>query len=290
MKRILLLLSAVILIAPGVMSQSTEQDMARRENPSSWLRYTVKGEEFSVQLPFVPGMRTGVTYQARLGKHRLERQLQTSLGDVVYAIDIFENPQPKQTLKEFIAEQNENARYDLTTERDVTVNEIAGKEYSSGKKTPPVTAQVFATERRFYRFSASGAGATHPGVKQFFSSIQLGKKPDGIEVYDNPGRTLEIDGERIYASRELDVKARIIAKPEPGYTEEARKNGVTGVVVLRAVLSKTGNVTNVRVVSGLPYGLTEKAIEAATKLQFTPAMKDGQNVSMWIQLEYHFNR
>jgi outer membrane biosynthesis protein TonB len=43
------------------------------------------------------------------------------------------------------------------------------------------------------------------------------------------------------------------------------------------------------VVQGLPYGLTEQAIAAARKLKFVPAMKDGKNVSMWIQLEYNFN-
>jgi len=64
---------------------------------------------------------------------------------------------------------------------------------------------------------------------------------------------------------------------------------VRGVVVLRAVFSSTGQVTDITVISGLPYGLTEKTIEAARRIKFIPAMKDGQNVSTWMLLEYNFN-
>ena len=46
---------------------------------------------------------------------------------------------------------------------------------------------------------------------------------------------------------------------------------------------------DIRVTSGLPYGLTESSIAAATKIKFVPAMKDGKFVSVRMQLEYHFN-
>jgi protein TonB len=84
-------------------------------------------------------------------------------------------------------------------------------------------------------------------------------------------------------------KARLISKPEPQYTEDARKNQVVGTVVLKVVFSSNGSVTNIRTVSGLPYGLTERAIAAARQIKFVPATKDGHPVSMWMQLEYNFN-
>jgi len=84
-------------------------------------------------------------------------------------------------------------------------------------------------------------------------------------------------------------KARVLSKPEPQYTEEARKNQIVGTVVLRAVFSSSGQVTNIRAVSGLPYGLTDRAIAAARQIKFVPATKDGHQVSMWMQLEYNFN-
>ncbi|HKZ03796.1 MAG TPA: TonB family protein [Pyrinomonadaceae bacterium] len=97
------------------------------------------------------------------------------------------------------------------------------------------------------------------------------------------------DYNRVFSGREVSQKARVLSKPEPQYTEEARKNQITGTVVLRAVFNSGGQVTNIRAVSGLPYGLTERAIAAARLIKFSPAMKDGRAVSMYIQLEYNFN-
>jgi TonB family protein len=97
------------------------------------------------------------------------------------------------------------------------------------------------------------------------------------------------DYNKTFNPKDVNVKARILSRPEPQYTEEARKNQVSGTVVLRAVFSSSGQVTNIRAVSGLPYGLTERAIAAAREIRFTPAMKDGRPVSQYIQIEYNFN-
>jgi TonB family protein len=97
------------------------------------------------------------------------------------------------------------------------------------------------------------------------------------------------DYNRTFNPKEVTRKAVITSKPEPGFTEEARKNNVTGLVKLRLVLSSSGSVTNISVVKGLPDGLTEKAIAAARQIRFNPAQKDGRTVSQWITIEYNFN-
>ena len=94
---------------------------------------------------------------------------------------------------------------------------------------------------------------------------------------------------RIFKPSEVNSKARILSRPEPQYTEDARKNQVSGTVVLRAVFSSNGTVTNIRTVSGLPHGLTERAMAAARQIRFAPATKDGRPVSQYIQIEYNFN-
>jgi TonB family protein len=95
--------------------------------------------------------------------------------------------------------------------------------------------------------------------------------------------------DRVFTGKEVTSKARLLSKPEPQYTEDARKNQITGTVVLKVVFASNGGVTNIRTVSGLPYGLTERAIAAARQIKFVPATKDGHPVSMWMQLEYNFN-
>lgn len=94
---------------------------------------------------------------------------------------------------------------------------------------------------------------------------------------------------KIFSSREVDTKPRILSKPQPSYTEEARKNQITGTVVLKVVLTAGGEVTNIQVISGLPDGLSERAIVAARQMKFVPAMKEGHPASVYYQLEYNFN-
>ncbi|HLR06774.1 MAG TPA: energy transducer TonB, partial [Pyrinomonadaceae bacterium] len=97
------------------------------------------------------------------------------------------------------------------------------------------------------------------------------------------------DYNRVFSGKDVTSKARVLEKPEPQYTEAARKNQITGVVIIRAVFSASGQVTNISAISKLPDGLTEKAIGAARQIRFVPATKDGRPVSMWMQLEYNFN-
>jgi TonB family protein len=94
---------------------------------------------------------------------------------------------------------------------------------------------------------------------------------------------------QIFSGREVTTKARVLTKPEPKYTAEARKHQITGTVRLRAIFSANGNVTGIFPIIGLPYGLTRQAVKAARQIRFDPATKDGKPVSMFIQLEYNFN-
>ncbi len=81
----------------------------------------------------------------------------------------------------------------------------------------------------------------------------------------------------------------ILYKEKAKYTEEARQNKVQGTVVLNVVFTSDGRITQVRVVRGLPDGLTEKAIEAAQRIRFQPATKNGGPVSVRGNLEFSFN-
>ena len=268
------------------------QDRGVGPGEAEWQRYTVAGEEFSVALPAFPAMATSKVARKGDGKLRLERRLRTASDGVYYSIEAFENPKPRQSLEQFIDElglTNEFG-FDQTTKRRVTIDGFDGIEYSSANKTFAARMQFLETEKHLYRFIAGGPDREGRAVEEFFSSIKLGKKTAGIEVSDGPGTPVRppYTGERIYTGKEVDVKARLLNYPGPNYTEDARKNRISGVVVLKVVFAKNGEVQNIRVVAGLPYGLTERAIVAARKIKFTPAMKDGKPVSMWMQLEYNF--
>ena len=95
-------------------------------------------------------------------------------------------------------------------------------------------------------------------------------------------------GELVVSPKEVDERAVITAKPKPSYTKEARRNGIQGFVTLKVLFSGRGKIARIRVVKGLPAGLTENAIRAACKMEFKPARKDGQAVAVWLVAEYVF--
>ena len=280
-----LLCCLVLALASTVTAQTPNAP-----EPAQWKRYTIKGEEFSVTLPTPPRLRTREIFVERIKKQRVQRLLAASADGVLYSIYARENPKPRQSLADFIAEQTIGYRSDLFAQRPIELNGVAGIEFKSLDDRRPSIEQLFATDEHLYRFMVYGVTGDHAGAKQFFSSIVFGKQPAGIDVSAVPGLPSQTDaGEEIYSNKEVDLKARITRFFPPEYTEEARRHHVTGVVILKVVLSSIGEVDNVEVISGLPYGLSDKAVEAARKTKFVPAMKGGKYVATWMQMEMNFN-
>ena len=279
-KPISLLLCMLLLAVPDAQAQDNKPPS------TAWTFYTIKGEEFSVALPNYPSMHT--VKEKRPRKDRRQRVLGASNNDVTYTICVVDNVEPSQTLDEFIKEQTSNAATNLTPADDVTLNGVTRKAFTNpdGKGM----AQFFATKDRLYAFRAYGALLDDSRMTDFFSSISLKKQDKSIEVFDGPGSFYDTKPQDVHRAPDLDTKVRLQSKPEAEYTSEAENERINGSVILRCIFSAQGTVTHIRVVKGLPGGLTEKAMEAARQIKFTPATKDGKPVSMWIQLEYHFNR
>jgi TonB family protein len=86
-----------------------------------------------------------------------------------------------------------------------------------------------------------------------------------------------------------DVKPPVkVSAPPPQYTEIARKARIQGVVIVQAIIDKEGNVTNVKVLKGLPMGLDQAAVEAIKKWKFQPSTLNGKPVSVYYNLTVNF--
>jgi len=79
-----------------------------------------------------------------------------------------------------------------------------------------------------------------------------------------------------------------IYKPEPEYSEEARKAKFQDVVLLSVIIDENGKTRDIRVLRPLGLGLDEKAIEAVQKWRFRPSMKDGRAVAVMANVEVNF--
>ena len=86
-----------------------------------------------------------------------------------------------------------------------------------------------------------------------------------------------------------DVKApSVLKRVEPDYTDTARKGRITGVVIIEAIINKDGDVEQVRVLKGLPLGLSEKAEEAVKQWKFKPGTLNGDPVPVIFDLTVNF--
>jgi len=76
---------------------------------------------------------------------------------------------------------------------------------------------------------------------------------------------------------------------EAEFTDEARRAKYQGVCLVSMIIDAQGNPQSARVVRGLKMGLNEKALEAARKYRFKPAMLDGKTpVPVMITVEVNF--
>ena len=70
----------------------------------------------------------------------------------------------------------------------------------------------------------------------------------------------------------------LLSKPNPQYTDEARRLGIEGEVLVNVVFLASGQIKVEGISKGLGHGLDESAIRAAQQIRFKPAMQDGHAV------------
>ena len=86
---------------------------------------------------------------------------------------------------------------------------------------------------------------------------------------------------------EVTVPA-VITRVQPAYTDEARDAGTQGVVIVEAVIDEHGDVSQVRVLKGLPNGLDTAAADAVKQWKFTPATLHGKPVAVYFTVTVTF--
>jgi protein TonB len=80
----------------------------------------------------------------------------------------------------------------------------------------------------------------------------------------------------------------LLHEVKPDYTEEARRRGVEGQVVLEIVVRSDGRVGSVRVLRGLGAGLDQRAADAVRQWRFSPARRHGSPVDVMVEVEVEF--
>ena len=303
-----------------LLSSMASQAIAQYQNPE-WIEVSPAGESFHVSMPNTPrveaekvGAVSGHRYIALTGVATYTIWSITNANyradqDTDLYLDATAELVWEGLLQPAREQLDDKARRlaRMTYVRELPPEGPPGREYTLTVGDVTGTTEFFVAHEHIYVMLVMGKSGADWPKEQFFASFRTASSwaassSPASAAAVSPTKPLEKPGvgsgtgaggaedyNRIFSGREVAPKARILEKTEPTYSESARKFGVQGTVVLRAVFSRNGEVTNLHVVSKLPHGLTQKAIEAARAIRFTPAMKDGQAVSMWMELQYNFN-
>src|SRR5262245_53849970 len=82
---------------------------------------------------------------------------------------------------------------------------------------------------------------------------------------------------------------RLLREVKAQYTDDARRRGITGDVLLEIVIKSDGSVGDVKVLRGLGFGLDDRAVSAVRSWRFSPARRLGSPVDVIVEVEVEFS-
>jgi TonB family protein len=81
---------------------------------------------------------------------------------------------------------------------------------------------------------------------------------------------------------------RLVREVKAEYTDEARRRGITGDVVLEIVVKRDGSVGDVTIIQGRGAGLDQRAVAAVRQWRFSPARRRGEAVDVIVEVAVEF--
>ncbi len=121
--------------------------------------------------------------------------------------------------------------------------------------------------------------------------FEMAGKENPPTTFPDPMVEGDLEGRPLYRYVEEGkiTEPERIDGPNPRYPEQARKEGINGVVVMEAVIGEDGSVREVEVVKSNAHVLSEAAIEAVEQWTFVPATLEGVPVAVRYLLTVKFN-
>ena len=134
------------------------------------------------------------------------------------------------------------------------------------------------------RIAAEFAGdLKHHGARAEFWTFKGRSRVSPPERGPARGDSLPAFGEYVY----VEELPSVISKIPPDYPTWAREQGISGTVMLQALIGKDGLVKDTRIIQSIPQ-LDDYAVGAVRQWRFKPAMSEGRPIAVWVSIPVKF--
>jgi TonB family protein len=152
---------------------------------------------------------------------------------------------------------------------------------------PSIPAGHYSIEARAPGFKLAtsetvvGAGA----ASQADINLAIGNINERVQVHGTRTSPAPVTARAMGAPQRVPIGgnvqfAQVLYKVNPEYPADLKQQGITGTVVIRAIISKTGDVMNAQVVNTVHPGLAQAALDAFKQWRHKPTLLNGEPVEV----------
>lgn len=92
-----------------------------------------------------------------------------------------------------------------------------------------------------------------------------------------------------YDAADVDSPPKIVRQMPVKYPAQAKREGITGKVVIRCLIGVNGKAGKLEVVESEPAGVfDDSALSTLKYWQFRPGIKSGELVATWVKVPFKF--
>lgn len=192
--------------------------------------------------------------------------------------------------------------------RNVEVNVLTNIDLEKEKKEPPKLEKEPELIKASIKFTPPVIAPDDQVKEEMKSQDQLNESPDVISIADIKGTSDGIDIAEVKPKEvvEEEEKPLLVVEQNPEfsggyeamlkfltshmiYPALAQESGIQGTVFVQFVVSKTGKISNVKILRGIGGGCDEEAVRVVKEMpNWIPGRQNGQAVPVMFQIPVKF--
>lgn len=123
-----------------------------------------------------------------------------------------------------------------------------------------------------------------------FDAVSIRLSVPSDSPFSAPDKDEDVAGEVVYSARFVERKPRLLKQVEPAYPEEARRDGLEGVVLMEFTVGRDGRVKDSAVLKGHEV-FHEASLDALSRFRYLPGYQNREavEVRMYIYIRFQLD-